>query len=78
MTQPYTIVVYREVKVTRLYDTKVIQYEGYTIRLHNKVIQLSSYHSTNEEVLYVYTAESQDNILPRGGPIQDPYPLSWK
>jgi len=47
-------------------------------RLHNKVIQLSSYHLTNKEVHYVHTAESQDNILPRGGPIQDPYPLSWK
>ena len=72
------MVVYREVKVTKLYDTKIIQYEGYTIRLHNKVIQLSSYHLTNEKVLYVHTAEGQDNILPRGGPIRNPYPLSWK
>ena len=73
------MVVYHKVRVTKLYDTKVIQYEGYTIRLHNvKVTQLSSYHSTNKEVHYVHTADSQDNILPRGGPIRDPYPLSWK
>ena len=47
-------------------------------RLYSKVTQLSSYHLTNKEVLYVHTADSQDNILPRGGPIRDPYPLSWK
>ena len=72
------MVVYHKVKVTKLYDIKVTQYEGYTIRLHNEVIQLSSYHSTNKEVHYLHTAESQDNILPRGGPVQNPYPLSWK
>ena len=72
------MVVYREVKVTKLYDTKVIQYEGYTTRLYNKITQLSSYHLANKEVHYVHTAENQDNILPRGGPIRDPYPLSWK
>jgi len=77
------MVVYREVKVTKLYDTRVTQYEviqrkGYTTRLYNMVTQLSSYHLANKEVLYVHTAESQDNILPRGGPIQNPYPLSWK
>ena len=42
--------------------------------LHNKVTQLSSYYLTNKEVLYLQTAESQDNILPRGGPIQNPLP----
>ena len=63
------MVVYREVKGTKLHDTKVTQY---------KVIQLSSYHLTNKEVLYLHTADNQDNLLPRGGPIQDPYPLSWK
>ena len=60
----------------RLYN-KVTQ-QGYTIGLYNEVIQLSSYHLINKEVHYVHTAEGQDNILPRGGPIQDPYPLSWK
>ena len=44
------------------------------MRLHNKVTQLSSYHLTNKEVHYLHTAESQDNILPRGGPIQNPLP----
>ena len=78
MIQPYTMVVYHKVKVTKLYDTKIIQYEGYTIGLYNEVIQLSSYHLTNKEVHYVHTADNQDNLLPRGGPIQNPYPLSWK
>ena len=73
------MVVYHKVKVTKLYDTKVIQckiiQQGYTTRLYNtKVTQLSSYHLTNKEVLYLHTAESQDNILPRGGPIQNPVP----
>ena len=40
VTQPYTMVVYHKVKVTKLYDTKIIQYEGYTTRLYDKVIQL--------------------------------------
>jgi len=35
--------------------------------LHNKVTQLSSNHLANKEVQYLHTAESQDNILPRGG-----------
>ena len=43
-------------------------------RLHNKVTQLSSYYLTNKEVHYVHTADSQDNILPRGGPVQNPLP----
>ena len=39
------MVVYHKVKVTKLYDTKIIQYkviqcEGYTTRLYDKVIQL--------------------------------------
>ena len=42
-------------------------------KLHNKVIQLSSYHSTNKEVHYVHTADNWDDILPRGGPIRDPF-----
>ena len=46
-------------------------------RLHNKVTQLSSNHLANKKVHYLQTAESQDNILPRGGlwnqgPIQNP------
>ena len=61
----------------KLYTTKVTQ-QGYTTKLYYKVTQLSSYHLTNKEVHYLHTAESQDNILPRGGPIQNPYPLSWK
>ena len=48
------------------------------MKLHDKVIQLSSYHSANKEVLYLHTADNQDNLLPRGGPVQNPYPLSWK
>jgi len=44
------------------------------MRLYNKVTQLSSYHLANKEVLYVQTPESHGNILPRGGPIQNPLP----
>ena len=42
--------------------------QGYTMqRLPNKVTQLSSNHLANKKVHYLQTAESQDNILPRGG-----------
>ena len=32
----------------------------------------------NEKIPYVQRTTIQDNLLPRGGPIRDPYPLSWK
>jgi len=48
---------------------KVIQYKDYTVaqKLYNRYI-------VTEKTRYVHTAESQDNILPRGGPIQNPLP----
>jgi len=33
VTQPYTIVLYSKVKVTKLYDTKVIQYKVFNAKL---------------------------------------------
>ena len=53
-------------KVIQLRNNYTIQ--GYTMqRLHNKVTQLSSNHLANKKVHYLQTADSQDNILPRGG-----------